>query len=138
MRYQQLHDQFIQPTPADLTPDRSAPIEDRLAELGLTDEQIEGALELIDEDADRIGYHRAAIVLREVFGRVAGVSSAGAALAHVLSQYNVKSLRDLAAELPPVNGKHRSKQSVGNWVPDLREALGPLAVDGNAVGTDDL
>ena len=135
MRYQQLHEEYLQRTPADLTPDRSAPIEDRLAELGLNDEQIAGALELIDEDGDRIGYHRAAVVLREIFRRLGSESSAGAALAHVVSQHNEKSLAQLAAELPPIRGKRRSKQACGNQVPEIRRALAGL-VDGNAVGTD--
>ena len=105
----------------ELYEDRGLSFAERLEEIGLTSEQIEGVEGIVEAEAEHRGFHFAAAVLKRIFAHLAGHSTICAALAHGLGLYNESSVSALAEKLGT------SKQALGNYWTGIADMLGPLA-----------
>lgn len=119
MHTQALRDDLTQHLAADLDEGHSLSVEDRLADLDLTDEQIAGAVEIIEAEIERAAMHQTATVIRRIFIHLAGCNSQTAALAHALG-FGEQTLDEMAQRFGV------SKQNVGNLAAYVRPHLGPL------------
>ena len=105
----------------ELYEDRGLTFAERLEEIGLTSEQIEGVEGIVEAEAEHRGFHFAASVLKRIFAHLAGHSTICAALAHGLGLYDETSVSALAERLGT------SKQALGNYWTGIADMLGPLA-----------
>ena len=105
----------------ELAEDRGLTFTERLEEIGLTSEQIEGVEGIVEAEAEHRGFHFAAKVLKRIFAHLAGHGTICAALAHGLGLYDESSVAALAEKLGT------SKQALGNYWADIADMLGPLA-----------
>ena len=107
---------------AEIDPGHDPKFRDLLLEV-LTEAQLEEVEDVIDREANRRSFEHAATVLREIFRKLEGATTAGAALAYTLGTTDEVCLRDLGAKF------EFSKQAVGNHVAQIRRKLGRLATD---------
>lgn len=96
---------------------------DRLADAGLTEGQIAEIEEIVEAESERRSFHVAAQTLRRILSLVSSRSTHGAAIAHSLGFGCEASLRELGAQFG------HSKQSVGNLVSQIKDALAPVLPD---------
>lgn len=101
---------------------RESSFADRLAELGLTDLQIDAVDELAGTESERRGFHYAAAVLQRMFAFAAERSIFGASLYHAFG-FSELSLDELADRFGV------SKQAVGNVQSRIRNTIGVLIPD---------
>lgn len=106
---------------AEIDPGHDIAFRDQLLEF-LTETQLAEVEDLIEREAGRRSFHHAATVLREIFRRLEGATTAGAALAYSLGTSHETCLKELGARF------EHSKQSVGNHVAVIRRKLDGLAV----------
>jgi hypothetical protein len=115
-------EQLLRRRAADLDPGHDGgTLADKLADAGFSSGQIAELEEVVEEEVQRLAYHRAGEVLREIFARVAEVSAAGAALAYTLGLSENRSLSELGAQF------QTSKQSIGNACRRLAPLLSGLS-----------
>jgi hypothetical protein len=107
---------------AELAEGHELSVEDRLADLGLTEEQITAAVEIVEQETERLAFHRAAQVLRRIFLHLIACGPQTAALARALG-FGEESLDSISSKLGT------SKQNLGNIIALIRPHLGPLVAE---------
>lgn len=125
MHTEQLHEQYAIRIAADLDAGHSLTVEDRLADLGLTEAQIAAAAQIIEDSIERTALHQTAQVIRRIFLHLAGCNAQTAALARALG-FTEESLDEIGVRLG------MSKQGLGNLVAKIQPMLGPLAPERKA------
>jgi hypothetical protein len=93
---------------AELEPDRSLTLAERLEELDLSESQAAAVLAVVEREIETQAFHHAAGVLRKIFVLMSGKNSTCAALAHGLGLHNETPLSELAGAL------NCSKQALQN------------------------
>ena len=78
---------------------RETPVEDRLADLGLSEDQVAGVQELVEQEAAREGFHKAATLLVWVGERLRSHSSHAAAVAEALGLHGGEGLAAVGARV---------------------------------------
>lgn len=109
---------------AEIQTGHEATLADRLADAGLTEGQIREIEQIVDDESERRAYHVAAKTLRRVLSLVSSRSTHGAAIAHALGFGCEQSLAELGAQFG------HTKQSIGNAVAVLKDALAPVLPNG--------